>query len=276
MEPGKGKEFVKEIENLIPHGGGDCPELAFQGMYNALSSGFAREKSPLYVFTDATAKDSDKYDIVATTAMALGSSVYFFTTGLCGMSKYSPYDKLAQATCGQVFELPKRGSDLGKMKKVTKNLLGGAAPVHCDTSSSTFSIGKKRSLSSFTIYKIPLDDSMNKVIVSVTTQNRGPMIFLKDPVGVRVNKGRTDLTRGVIFVVDHPKPGVWKLFVSPGAGKHSYVVKGSGTANLDFDFIFVYPRGKMPPLPVPHPLVGNCVACQFSLLFYAFLTLLFF
>lgn len=41
MEPGKGKEFVKEIENLIPHGGGDCPELAFQGMYNALSSGFA-------------------------------------------------------------------------------------------------------------------------------------------------------------------------------------------------------------------------------------------
>lgn len=94
---------------------------------------------------------------------------------------------------------------------------------------------------------------MNKVIVSVTTQNRGPMIFLKDPVGVRVNKGRTDLTRGVIFVVDHPKPGVWKLFVSPGAGKHSYVVKGSGTANLDFDFIFVNPRGKMPPLPV-HPV----------------------
>ena len=115
-----------------------------------------------------------------------------------------------------------------------------------------------------------------KVIVSVTTQNRGPTIVLKDPVGVRVNKGRTDLTRGAIFVIDHPKPGVWKLFVSPGADKHSFVVKVSGTANMDFDVIFVYPRGKMPPLPVPHPLVGNCVACQFSLLFYAFLTLLFF
>ena len=41
MNAGKGKEFIKKIENLIPRGGGDCPELAFQGMYDALSSGFA-------------------------------------------------------------------------------------------------------------------------------------------------------------------------------------------------------------------------------------------
>ena len=262
MDVGKGNEFSSKIKNLKPHGGGDCPELAFTGMHDALTTGFAQEKSPLYVFTDATAKDSYKYDLVKVAANTLRSSVYFFTTGLCGKSKYGPYDDLAQATCGQVFELPKYSSDLAKMKKVTKVLLG-AAPVHCDTTRSISPFGRKKR--SFSIHKIPLDDSMNKVIVSVTTQNRRPSIVLRDPVGV--SKGRTTyLTRGAIFVVDHPKPGVWKLSVSPGAGKHSYVAKASGTGNLDFDFIFVHPRGRMPPLPIPHPLIGKCVACQFYLL----------
>ena len=97
---------------------------------------------------------------------------------------------------------------------------------------------------------------MEKVIVSVTTQNSGATIDLKDPRGVPVSSGKTTLAKGAIFEIDHPRPGSWKLIVSLGAGKHSYAIKASSKTNVDFDFVFVIPRKRMSPLPISHPLIG--------------------
>lgn len=60
MKAGEGKKFIKAIETLYPHGGGDCPELAFRGIIDALEAlqtAGATGGSLLYVFTDASAKD---------------------------------------------------------------------------------------------------------------------------------------------------------------------------------------------------------------------------
>ena len=253
--PNKGKKFEKAIEALSANGGGDCPELTFRGIIDALNAG-PKHGSPLYVFTDASAKDATPFniDIARVTAMSMASSVYFFTTGLCGMSPYKPFDDLAKDTCGQIFEIPKYSSDLSKMSKITKDLLGGTT---CTGGGGTGPFGKKKRSASSSVYKLPFDDSMEKVIVSVTTQNSGPMIDLKDPLGVSVSSGKTALAKGAIFEVDHPRPGIWKLIVSSGAGKHSYLIKGSSKTNLDFDFVFVIPRNKMSPLPISHPLIGE-------------------
>lgn len=78
---------------------------------------------------------------------------------------------------------------------------------------------KKRSGSSD--YKLLFDDVMEKVVVSVTTQNTGARIYLKDPRGIPVILGKTILAKGTIFEKDNPRPGSWKLIVSSGAGKHS-------------------------------------------------------
>lgn len=255
MEAGKGAEFIKAIAALSAHGGGDCPELTFRGIIDALNEG-VQDDSPLYVFTDATAKDAtpENIELARVMAMSKRSSVYFFATGLCGKSKYEPFEYLATETCGQIFELPKHSSDLSKMSKISKGLLGGSS---CASRSGVDPFGKKKRSASSSVYKLLIDDSMEKVIVSVTTQNSGPKIDLVDPLGVSFSSGKTSLTKGAIFEVDRPKPGIWKLVVSSGAGKHSYLIKASGKTNVDFDFVFAIPRKWMSPLPISHPLIGE-------------------
>ena len=249
---GEGTDFVNAIQALSPNGGGDCPELAFSGIIDALNGG-AQDNSPLYVFTDATAKDEDKFDIAKVTALTKGASVYFFTTGLCGRTSYRKFEDLASETCGQMFKIPKHSSDLAKMSKITKGLLHATS---CSTGTGIGPIGrKKRSASS--VYRLLFDDVMEKVIVSVTTQNFGATINLEDPRGVPVSSGKTTLSKGAIFEIDHPRPGRWTLTVSSGAGTHSYVVKASSKTNVDFDFVFVIPRRRMSPLPISHPLIGE-------------------
>ena len=61
--------------------------------------------------------------------------------------------------------------------------------------------------------------------LSQLTQNTGARIDLKDPRGIPVSVGKTSLAKGAIFEIDYPRPGSWKLIVSSGAGKHSYVIK---------------------------------------------------
>jgi len=249
---GEGEEFVKAIKDLSATGGGDCPERAFSGIISALNGG-ARDNSPLFVFTDATANDEDKLDSAKLIALAKSVSVYFFTTGLCGQASYKPFEELASESCGQMFEIPKRSNDLAKMSNITKSLLHSAS---CDTGTGGGqSRRKKRSGGSE--YQLPFDDVMEKVIVSVATQNTGATIDLKDPLGVPVSSGETTLAKGAIFEIDHPRPGMWNLTVSPEAGKYSYVIKAFSKTNVDFDFVFVIPRKRMSPLPISHPLTGE-------------------
>lgn len=77
-----GALFVQEISKLYAHGGGDCPELTMKGILNALN-GQPDWGSPLYVFTDASAKDGSKENIeeVKKIADLQGNTINFFTTG---------------------------------------------------------------------------------------------------------------------------------------------------------------------------------------------------
>ena len=50
-------EFQAAIDNLRARGGGDCEELPFHGIIDAINLGQPKPGSPMYVFTDAGAKD---------------------------------------------------------------------------------------------------------------------------------------------------------------------------------------------------------------------------
>lgn len=256
---GQEKEFINAIKSLSAYAGYDCPELTFTGIENALNKS-PRDRSSLYVFTDATAKDDskEKLQIVNTQVDTLDVSVYFFTTGLCGKNSYKPFEDLAKQTFGQIFDLPKNGFDLARMKKISSSLLqgrtrdtGSACPINCGMKRRSINISD-----SFE-HKLPFDDSMEKIIVLVTTEKKGNMIDLKDPLGIPVSTGKTPLPKGATFEVNHPTPGIWKLIVSSRAGKYSYLIKGSGETNVDFDFIFVILRKGRSPLPISHPLIGE-------------------
>ena len=106
-----------------------------------------------------------------------------------------------------------------------------------------------------------VDDTMEKIIVSVSSENSGADINLKDPLGSFVTSGKSVLSKVTIFDVKNPTPGIWQLVVSPKAGNYTYLLKGSSETNVVLDVIFVHPRRTRTPFLIPYPLKG-----KFSLL----------
>ena len=256
-EFGEGNQFVRAINSLKAHGGGDCPELTFEGIRKAIDEN-PFEGSPLYVFTDATAKDYTEENLISLLAIAIdyGITINFFTTNLCGRSSYAPFETLAMETSGQMFNLPS-SNELKKLAGFTAGALAGATSIA--TGKSGTSSGKKKRSVSGSSYSIPVDDSTEKLIVSVTTERRGPSITLNNPRGHVINSGKIYLTKGAIYEINSPMPGAWKLTISR-AGKHTYQVKGSSDTNVDFEhfFVMVPTRGRRKkPIPISHPLLGK-------------------
>ena len=250
---------MKAINRLRAHGGGDCPELTFKGILDALAAS-PKYGSPLYVFTDAKAKDytTDNMEEVLAFAEALGININFFvTTGYCYRSSYEPFERLTRETCGQMFRFP-NSRELGRVTGLAAGSLAGATCLA--TGGVGSSSGKKKRSVSRSSYSIPIDDSTEKIIVSVTTERRGPRITLRDPRGSIIRSGKISLSRGAIYELNNPRPGTWRLTVS-SAGKHSYQVKGSSKTNVDFEhfFVMIPSRGRSKkPIPISHPLLGKC------------------
>ena len=110
-DEGEGNLFVQDIAGLKANGGGDCKELAFQGIYNAMTeAGDPEFNSPLFVFTDAPPKDGKDNEALRKakfTAQENKVSVTFFVARDCGTDEsYAPYHELAECTGGYVFNLP--------------------------------------------------------------------------------------------------------------------------------------------------------------------------
>ncbi|KAL9960335.1 hypothetical protein ACROYT_G033781 [Oculina patagonica] len=256
-DPSQGGQFVRDINALRAHAGGDCPELTFTGILDAMNFG-PLPGSPLYVFTDASAKDASNENFMdaVSFARAMGLTINFFTTGnLCGNPSFKSFEDLARETCGQMLRLPS-SDDLKKLSTITGISLTGTTCL-CSGGDNSASGKKKRSATKE--YEIPLDDSIEKVIVTVTTQNTGPNIILKDPSGNTFSSGKVPFPQGALYEINNPMPGSWKLVIS-GAGKHTYLVKGSSKTNVDFDFFFVmipsYGTNKK-PIPISQPLLGE-------------------
>lgn len=256
---GQGSQFINAIKKLHAHDGGDCPELTFEGMQNAIDKS-PQYGSPLYVFTDATAKDYnlDNLTTLLEIAADIGMTINFFTTGLCGRSSYEPFKKLAEETCGQLFNL----ANSHELKRLTGFTAGALAGATCqETGGDGNTSGKKKRSVRRSSYTIPVDDSTEKLIISVTTERMGPSITLKDPRGHVITSGKIYLSKGAIYEINNPRPGMWKLIVSR-AGKHSYQVKGSSKTNVDFEYFFIMipTRGRSKkPIPISHPLLGKCL-----------------
>ena len=96
--------FVSDVDRLRAFGplNPDCPELAFTGMLNALKEGPAYI-SPMFVFTDASAKDADSLNKEELKAMAKAAKVtitFFIDLEGC-TSGMKDYEEIAKDTGGR-------------------------------------------------------------------------------------------------------------------------------------------------------------------------------
>ena len=95
--------FVSDIDGLTASGGGDCPEMAFTGMLNAFDES-PKYGSPMFVFTDASAKDADQLNKMSLKAMAENEdiTITFFThLGGCSSRGIKDYDEISTHTGGK-------------------------------------------------------------------------------------------------------------------------------------------------------------------------------
>ncbi len=265
---GEGSQFKNAIEALDAGGGGDCPELTFKGILDAMNEG-PNLGSPLYVFTDATAKDATEQNMEKVLRLAELYEItinFLTTTESCMRSSYEKFEKVAKETCGLMLSLPS-SDELRKFASQTSAILKGST---CQGSGGANSVmGRKRRYageSSYT-YDILVDDTTETIIITVSTERMGPSIDLRDSTGASVTSGKITLSKGAIYEINNPRPGTWKLIVS-GAGKHTYLIKGSSQTNVDFEYFFVMipTRGRnRQPIPILHPLLGKCYLVSVSL-----------
>ena len=120
----QGKEFLKSIDDIQPKGGGDCAEMAFAGILEALNAG-PQYGSPLFVITDASAKDDTLTNVktAKVIAQSTGVTVNFFTKPKgCGSKGIDSFRELAAFTSGQVFPL-KSDEELKNMTSFVKESL---------------------------------------------------------------------------------------------------------------------------------------------------------
>ena len=238
------------IGNITVNGGDDCPEMAFEGLIQALYYG-PMPGSAMYVFTDAYAKDDTRDNIETVTALAidLGVSIYFFTSGDCGghTAEMQSFKTVAQATGGLSFPLHSSNEIIKLSKFVKQNLEGGAT-----VDSNTVNERKTKT------YSIMVDDTIKTLVLTVIMSKTGITVRLKSPDGVEKNAtNRMDMN--VIFTIENPAPGNWTLEVPSSAGDVEYLVRTISRLNIDFDhYYFKYlPRiSSRGHIPVAHPLLG--------------------
>ena len=96
-------QFVGAIDALRAYGGLDCPELAIKGMIDAIDNG-PKFGSPMFVFTDASAKDATVANIklLKKNAKENSISINFFISGrLCWRGTDAAYKDIAASTSGK-------------------------------------------------------------------------------------------------------------------------------------------------------------------------------
>lgn len=246
-----GRKMISALNKLRAHGGGDYPELTFTGMQRALEMA-PQEGSPMFVFTDATAKDVKKYkEIVIRSAKEFGININFLIRG--SAAHFSPFVEAAEETCGMILRLTS-SSEIRKLTDIAMLSLQNYACVK-DGGGQRNRIGKR---SYFISHSIPIDDSITKMIISVSTSNPNPVVRLRDPRGVVQRRGKISLYNAILYELKNPRGGRWTLSVASSAGKYRYLVRGSGKRNIDFDYYFVMKRRSRGPwIPISQPLNGK-------------------
>jgi hypothetical protein len=218
--------FKAAISALSASGGGDCPELAMAGMLQGL--GASEDGGDLFMFTDATAKDSALASNVSSIATSKDIKVFPFLFGSC--SPIDPgYIRVANESGGQVFLLNR--DEAGTITNL-------ADAVVRSNSVDLLSIGDTLTGTSKS-FSVPIDSTLSRITFSVSGATD---VVITRPGGAPVAPGDPDVTMiplstGAIFTIRAPSVGIWSATIN-GTGDFSLLTVGDSTlAPRSFNFV---------------------------------------
>jgi hypothetical protein len=124
-------EFINNINNLVASEGGDCPEYALEGMFQAISED-PEDGSPLFVFTDASPKDGtvEMMEQLIGLAQLYEVTINFFTEESCDNppnSTFEVYRQLQSKTGGNYLRI--QHTELKSLANFTDTELGRGSLV---------------------------------------------------------------------------------------------------------------------------------------------------
>lgn len=99
-------EMLSALDAIRVDGGGDCEELAIEGLKNALED--ALPYSIGFLVSDASAKDYELFDIVNGLVQTKQAQINFLSTGDCGQRnqpEFKVFTKIARISDGQLFDM---------------------------------------------------------------------------------------------------------------------------------------------------------------------------
>ena len=238
------KQFVSAIANLSANGGGDCPELAFKGMIDAFQIQ-PQLGSPMFVFTDAPAKDgaSSNLETLKLLANAFYTTINFFLKTGCGALDQG-FAKIASYTSGQIFPL-QTDSAIEKFKDYVEDSLKDSVTIQEGEGEPS-------------VY-ITVDGEVKLLLISMNIKqaNKAHSIRLVDPKGNQ-SKPVLSTTYTCIFKVRNPDPGTWELRCPVGVDIKTYSAKSAGNNTVDFTLYFLHSENEISPvLSIEMPVKGE-------------------
>jgi len=219
--------FINALNALSASGGGDCPELSQAGMLAALAA--TDEGGELFMFTDASSKDSALAGTVCSLATSKDIRIYPILFGSCSPSIDPSYIREANDSGGQLFFL--ESSEAGSITHLADFMVRSNA-VNLLLINDTFN-GIVRT------YTVPVDSTMTRIIFSISGTTS---VVVRRPTGAVVQASDPDvrllsLSSGTIYSITNPVVGQWSVSVN-GTGDVSVEVSGESSLNLSsFNFV---------------------------------------
>ncbi|KAF7650082.1 hypothetical protein LDENG_00131800 [Lucifuga dentata] len=247
--------FQKDIDSLSASGGGDFPEMSLSALQLALTG--SPPGSEIFVFTDATAKDSHLKDAVIALIEQTKSVVNFMLTDILGgrhrrqtgtqkrQTRFAAparqlYRDLAQASGGLAIE-------------VTKSQLPLVASIITESTSSPVTIlYSARNPGGADNFTFSVDESITNLIIYITGHSLNSTVnfTLIRPSGESQQNtdGNGSLITSSLLVGNfqtlwlNTQVGQWEMTVM---SSYPYTLKVTGQSPIDFLFDFLEPSGNI-------------------------------
>ncbi|KAL1282098.1 hypothetical protein QQF64_000901 [Cirrhinus molitorella] len=233
IRTGNADIFKKHINSLSASDGGNFSDMCLSGLLLTLTQ--APTSSDIFVFTDASAKDSELKSAVEAMIESTKSTVNFLLASSFSLHSEKDaqlYRDLAHVSGGQTIE-------------VTNTILSQANEVITDAIAAELVtvLQIKRSSSKVENFTFVLDPTLSNVKVYVTGDS---LVFtLYSPTGVSQSGSMADGPLGSILTVGNLRrvklnsanqTGVWMISVNSTS---SYTLKVIGQSSVDVLFYFV-------------------------------------
>ncbi|XP_030643648.1 von Willebrand factor A domain-containing protein 7-like [Chanos chanos] len=245
-------EFKAQINALSVFGGGDEPEMCLSGLQLALTG--APLESEIFVFTDASAKDTELRSTVLALIESTKSRVNFFlTNALFSRRRRSSDGEQHQSqrftsrlsnSLNQLYQDLSEASG-GQAIEVTKATLPQATSIIVDTSSSALVtlLQAVRNPAKAENFSVLVDTSVKNLTVYIT--GNSPSFTIISPSGISQDDTESNGGLGEIQTVGNfyrvqlnsqNQTGLWQISIDSA---QPFTIKVTGQSVIDVQFNFV-------------------------------------